>query len=836
MSTTDRWSEVRQLFHELAELPEPARDAYLAAATVSDDVRDEVRSLLQWHSGDSGFLETPVAPAGAPSLVGTVLGPWRITGVLGRGGMGVVYQAVRADAAFEREVALKVVAPAAPSAAVLERFQRERETLARLDHPSIARLLDGGATPSGQPYFVMELVQGVPVDEYCDEHRLSVGRRLGVFLAICRAVQYAHQNLIVHRDLKPANILVLPDGTPKLLDFGVAKLLWRDGAATDERSALASTLAFTPDYASPEQLAGEPVTAASDVYALGVLLHVLLAGVPPYRLAPGPRATLVASLTTTQTRPASHLARDAGGDVHARRRLPSPAALSRRLAGDLDAIIAKATARDPERRYQTVDALARDIERHREYRPVQARPWSAAYVSRRFAERHAISIAMVLAALLVAAGGVGIVVQQATLARQAGARAEQRFDQLRALTRVFMFDVHDAIVNVPGTTDARALMVRTGVQYLQQLAADAGHDPSLRRELAASFVKMGDAQGHPTSPNIGDSAGARESYLRGIALAEALVRSDPRDLDAARTLALAHRRLADVLAWMGDRADALGHAETSARQFAAIAAHAARAPEDDLQAAIAHIKLGDLLGNPNFPNLGRTEPALRHYGEALRVLAPVASDARADQRARRYLGIVYERLGTMHQLAERWTESGEAYRASFEIRQALAAREPLHGDIQRDLAIAYEKLAAVERSAGRLVPAVEHARGALARFEQLSQTDPGNAIAVRSVAISEEHLADLLQERGDRGEARAFYRRAFDRHRGLAARDPGNAQAPCDAARVGRRLADAARGNGLMGDACRLWRDSERLRRQSSACSTSAAAASAPAAWTAACR
>jgi non-specific serine/threonine protein kinase/serine/threonine-protein kinase len=823
MGLHERWPEVRRLFQEASDRDGADREAFLASVP-EGPVLDEVRSLLDWHAPETGFLETPAtvtlqdaAASVSDSLLGTTLGPWRIVGRIGAGGMGVVYRAVRADAAFEREVALKVIGALRQSPAGVERFRLERETLARLDHPAIARLLDGGTTPGGDPYFVMELVDGVPVDRYCDQQALTIGQRLDVFLRICRGVQYAHRNLVVHRDLKPDNILVLADGSPKLLDFGVAKLLAGAGPAGPEDAALASsTWALTPDFASPEQVSGALVTTASDVYALGVLLHLLLTGVLPYRLRPEPRSAMAATLSRIQIAPPSVQVRDSD-PLHAARRKTTPAALRRTLRGDLDAISLRALAADPADRYPTVDELMHDLQRYRHSRPVHARARTPLYVATRLVGRHRLAVAAsVIAAVLVAAGVAGIL-WQSGIAREAQARAERRFDDLRDMTHVFMFDVHDAILNVPGTTDARALMVRTGIQYLERLAGEAGPDRSLRRELAAGFVKVGDAQGNPSSPNIGDSAGALASYARAIEIAGGLLAADPTDIDAARTLALAHRRLGDVRAWMGSKDTALSHAEASATRFAEIARLAGATTEDRLQAVIGQIKLGDLLGNPNLPNLGRPDEAMARYDVARAAVGALADEAPQDQRVRRYVGLTYERIGSIHQLASRWTEAGAAYRESFAIREALAEAAPVHVDIQRDLAIAYEKLANVERRTGHPESAVTYARGALARFQRLATLDAANANATRSVAISREHLADLLLDLGQSRAAVTELQAALAGHRQLAVGDTSNAQAPCDTARVADRLGILMAGGAPTAAACEAWRDAEQMRRRRAA-------------------
>jgi serine/threonine protein kinase/tetratricopeptide (TPR) repeat protein len=818
MTLHDRWAEVRRLFDEASGRDATERDAFLETATDDETVRAEVRSLLQWDASGTEFLNTPAAllfghaaPAAAPaSLIDATLGPWRIVGKIGQGGMGVVYRAVRADAAFEREVALKVVG-LAPTSAALDRFRLERETLARLDHPAIARLLDGGTTPEGHPYFVMELVDGVPIDRFCDDQRLGVGGRLGAFLRVCAGVQYAHQNLIVHRDLKPDNILVLADGHPKLLDFGVAKLVSDDASLAGDDSLLRSTQALTPEYGAPEQAAGEPITAAADVYSLGVLLHVMLTGTLPRRVGPGVTASNEAVASVA---PASRVVLE-GADAPARAasRRGTPRALARALRGDLDAIIAKALAWRPGDRYATVAELARDVERHRENRPVQARPRRPLYVVGSFVRRHTFGVGMSFGIVFIGLLALVSVAAQSAIASRAQARSERRFNELRELTRVFMFDVDDAIVNVPGTTRARELIVRTATGYLDRLANEPGSAPALRRELAAGFVKVGDVQGHPTSANLGNSAAARASYMHAITIGTQLVTSDRADVEAARTLALAHRRLADVLAWSGDKQDARVHAEESARQFALLAARPEATSEDRLQGAVGDIKMGDLLGNPNFPNLAEPAAALQHYDVALAALQAMSATSGDDSRVRRYLGIAYERIGTMHEQRKDWAHAADAYRASFRIRQALAASLPDHVEVQRDFAVAFEKLGNVAMGDKRPRVAIAHHRAALERFERLQRLDAQNAIAARSVAIAHTHLAKALLDAGARQEAVTHLRRALAIHTGLAMRDADNATAPCDAAGVADTLAAALTRDGEGSAGCEARRAGERLRQ-----------------------
>lgn len=839
MTTPAVWDDAKRLFHSALAIDPSRREAYLEEACQgSAALLAEVRSLLSWADESQDFLETPIARvtdlpgSDHPDVwVGQSLGPWRIVDVIGRGGMGVVYRGERADAAFRRPVAIKLVRRGAAAGDFVERFRRERETLAALDHPNIARVLDGGATNDGQPYLVMEYVDGIRVDRFCDEHRLTLDQRLALFRTISAAVQHAHQSLVVHCDIKPDNILVTHDGVPKLLDFGIARLL-SDDLPTAESTVASTTWLMTPDYASPEQVAGRAITTATDVYSLGVLLHLLLVGVSPYNLKARTLSALRDELAASKLRaPSANITDDSEESRdRALRRSSTPREVATRLHGDLDAIVLRALDHDVRVRYATAEQLADELERYRTLRPVSARGRDATYVMSKFVRRHVLALAGAVAAALLLSLGVGAVLWQAKLASDAQARAERRFEDLRRLARAFVFDIHDEIVNIPGTTKARAMMVRTASEYLGGLARESSGDLGLQRELAAAFVRVADAQGHPTSANIGDTAGARASYEKAIEIAGAILRASPNDVETERTRAMAHRKLADVLAWSGDTSAALTHAETSAKFFAAVASRSDATNEDRLQATIADLKLGDLLGNPNFPNLNRRDAANARYASSLAALRELDTHASGDQRIRRYLGLILERIGTMSEAAGQWPEAKAAYRESFTIRDALAAGSPFHTDMQRDLAIGYEKLANVQLADNDVQGAVASYRGSLGQFERLARTDPANAIAARSVAIAQENLSRALSRLpGSRANAIDAEKSAYTIHADLSAKDASNATARCDVARTAEALGDlwtigsVPPSTDAVANACGFWRESLRTRQRLGSDSTGCA-------------
>jgi len=431
-----RLRRAEELFHEIASLPEAERAAAVQRLSGTDaELAAETLSLLEHSARMDGFLEEPALgaehvlwpPAFGPvaeqedlrdDRVGRTIDRYRIERRLASGGMGTVYLAVRADREFTQRVALKLVKRGMDSEEIVQRFRRERQTLAALDHPNIARLIDGGATPAGQPYLVMEFVEGEPIDAYCDRRRASLEERLELFLVVCDAVRHAHQNLVVHRDLKPGNILVNAEGAPKLLDFGIATVLDRTGART---ATVAAERRLTPEYASPEQLAGASVSTTSDVYSLGVILCELLSGHGPH---PSPVHTLADAARALETGPRlpSELVRHGAPReellVNARARRSTPEQLARALRGDLDTIVLAALRREPERRYPSVERLAADVRAHLDRLPVSARRDTLAYRASKFVRRHALASALAALSMVLLLAGAAAFAWQARVARQ----------------------------------------------------------------------------------------------------------------------------------------------------------------------------------------------------------------------------------------------------------------------------------------------------------------------------------------------------------------------------------------------------------------------------------
>lgn len=574
MTDSQRWVLVKQLFSRAAELPSGEREAFLRREAGEDEnLRAQVQALLDADQDASDFLEAGPASAlaslgsgGPDRWMGRRFGPYEVVGELGRGGMGVVLLGRRADGRYDREVALKVVPASLVQGHLESRFRTEVRILAELDHPNVARLLDAGESDEGLAYLVMEYIDGPRLDAFADERALDVRARLQLFRQVLDGVDYAHSRGVVHRDLKPSNILVTRDGVPKLVDFGIAKLLEPVGEETVLLTRTAQRL-LTPEFASPEQVRGGPVDPRSDVYALGVVLYRLLTGRPPYVLdATQPRAAEQVICEQTPSRPSEAVTRTVAidpeatqpatdPDVLARQRSSTRDRLQRSLRGDLDTIVLHALAKEPERRYATAGAFADDIDRHLAGEAIRARDPGLAYRTRRFVQRRWIALAASVAVL----SGVSAVVWQA---REAGVQrrvAEASSADLTSLVGSVLSSLNtDLAGQDQGPTATRAAAVEVAVASLDSLAArvQGPPTPDLLRALAYAYQEVGMIQGHPMSANLGRIEDARESFETSLELWTRLVEVRPDD-DGARLEALeTHVLLADIHRMRGENAQA----------------------------------------------------------------------------------------------------------------------------------------------------------------------------------------------------------------------------------------------------------------------------------------
>lgn len=752
--TPERWQRLKGLFTGALALPPDERASFLAGACANEEaLRIEAEALLASHEKAGGFIEPPAAerPRGR-------IGPYEIVRELGHGGMGTVVLAVRADDAYRREVAIKVIRRGMDTEDIVRRFRTERQILAGLADPNVAALLDGGTTADGLPYFVMEYVEGEPIDVFCDARRLGVTGRLELFRAVCSAVQYAHRNLVIHRDIKPGNILVTPAGVPKLLDFGLAKIL--DPSSQGAGATVTQLRILTPAFASPEQVLGGTITTATDVYSLGVLLYVLLSGCRPYGSETTSAEELARAVCETEPpRPSAVAAREPSS---AAARGTSSERLRRSLAGDLDTIILKALRKEPERRYTSVEQLSEDLRRHLSGRPVSARSDSLWYRAGKFLGRHGLGTAAAAAVAVLLLVGVWEINRQRV-------RAERRFNEVRALANTFLFDFHDAIANLPGSTPARELVAKKGLEYIDSLAREVGTDRSLQKELATAYVAVGDVLGRPFFPNLGDTPGALANYRKALALRQALAKADPSDLQARRSVMIALQRVGDTLLKTGDTDGALkNHIEALAIAEALLATNPAN-PKAYLDVSVSHERIGNVRSDR-----GENAAALVSFRKSLGAAEQRARLDPANPGARR--GLLISNAKVSDQLAATGDLKGSiaSCRTSLAVAEELAKPDPTNAQARSDLGTVYGKLGILLVKAGDSPSAKGFLEKRRAIAEALSNADPNDVEAREGVAAAHEDLGDLLEKHGDHGAALGEYARALAAAEAASAMDPGD--------------------------------------------------------------
>lgn len=794
-----RWDEVKSVVGAALDAEDTVeRTAVLDAACAGDaSLRHEVESLLAHHTERLDACAAELSVGGtveaATSRLEQRIGAYRIVRELGRGGMGAVYLAVRADDEYQKEVAIKLLKRGTDTDEVLRRFRAERQILARLEHPNIARLIDGGTTDDGLPYFVMEYVAGARITDYCFANSLSVRARLELFVKVCRAVQFAHQNLIVHRDLKPANILITAEGEPKLLDFGIAKLLDPTDAPIDVTAVERQRL--TPAYASPEQVRAEPITTVSDVYAMGALLYELLAGSTPHRFSSAhPSAT--------------ELFRVVAEVDPVRPSIVTAASMQRtRIASDLDRIVLKALRKEPRERYPGVGSLAEDIGRFLGGLPVRARAATFGYRARKFVGRNKAGVAAGAIAVVALLGGTIIATRNAHRAQTEARRAERHFQNVRQLANAFLFEFHDAIATLPGSTAARQLVVNRAQEYLDKLARESAHDPALQLELAEAYLKVGDVQGQPYTANLGDSAGAVRSYEKAavIASAHAEASTSARATDARRIAATAYLHLASVQSRLKQLDDS---SRNNARALAIgerlLIDDPARADEWRRLVVACEWGLGDSIQAGNHqrrdPELHRA--SLLHYRRALALaeqLAAAHPDSAADMmmlaKSCSRAAIVSE-LGATTGEQRLFDEALALHARAIEIMEVLLRRTPNDAQLRRRVGDALVMKAAAHVLAKRdLDTALRDCERALAVHEQLATADPSNAEAQQDLSYAHYNAGRVLQLLGDKPGAAAHFRNSMSILEPLVAANPQNAETAFDVERARRGLAETTDGS-----------------------------------------
>lgn len=794
------WDRIKELFSEAIELPDSEREKYLA--NISDiDVRDELKRMLDAHFRSPDFIERPaviehgfVEPGPEADVddvrIGSTIDEYKIIEKIGSGGMGSVYLAEYSGEGFTKRVALKLIKRGMDTDLVMKRFLMERQILGQLEHPNIAALLDGGSTAEGLPYFVMEYVNGVSIKAFCESNRLSTRERLELFMKVCSAVSYAHHNLVVHRDLKPSNIFINKDGEPKLLDFGISKLLSPNWNANEAATATQFRV-LTPEYASPEQFRGEMTTTGTDVYSLGVVLYEILTGRRPFQFTgmssseiaevlrseePVKPSTAALNPFRASTVPNSSEPANGVGDFA----MDSVTADSRSLKGDLDNIVLKAIRREPERRYGSVQEIADDIQRHLDGLPVTATADTFSYRTGKFISRHrtAFSTAVLVTVLLVASTSVAI--WQAIRANEQRAAAEERFNDVRALANSLIFDLHDSIMDLPDSTPARKLLVARALEYLDKLAKEGSNDMSLQMELAAGYEKIADVQGNPLGPNLGEIDGAIESYTKALSIRETLFeKGTPEDRYAT---AMLHSKLFRIMQVRGRMDDVELHCREAANILEKLSADDATAALYRITAARFYQELDDVLVTKTD---GDVEQAMENYRKSISLsesipTSPALDEAGADGLSLRekmlsVTQMAYRRLGQRFELRQQYDEALRAYRRALEeSEKLLASGSPRKPAAEIVLAISLGNLGRLEAIAGDPAKGMEKADRAIAICEKVLAADEKNYLAASELAMANWNAGKIFLIRDEPERSLVSFRKALDIQERLLKNNPND--------------------------------------------------------------
>jgi non-specific serine/threonine protein kinase/serine/threonine-protein kinase len=704
LSSAD-FARIEAVFASLtAADPESRPHAIADSLPDRPDLQLELSELLQAHDRLAADADADVVAGAAP---GEQVGAYRLVEKIGEGGMGEVYRAARADGLFTQQVAVKITRSTIANTELRRRFAMERQILASLNHDHIVRLLDGGTTGHGQAFVIMEYVEGDSLTRHCREGALSLEARLRLITAVCAAVQYAHQRGVVHRDLKPANILVTRDHIPKVLDFGVAKLLEQHSEPTGFTTTGIVPGPLTPNYASPEQMRGVAVTTATDVYALGVILYEVVAGVRPYETQGLPLDRVIELVLNKE--PARPSAAAGGGDA-----LPYS---GRRLEGDIDAIVLKAMSKEPADRYGSASELAADITRWLDGHPVLARVPSAVYVLGRFARRHTRLVAASAVALTAILAASGVAVWQWQQARREQARAEQRFNDVRQLANAVIFKIHDQIRGLPGSTPVRRTLVNEAIGYLERLSAEAGDNASLRVEVALAQQQVAAILGEVGAANLGDREGAIKQFERAQATVMPLFASGS-PFEVVKVVVDSDIRLSELHSTLGrhDESMRLAHQAVDRAK-----AYVARQPGD---------RRGEELQARTYFNLAvrvRDEDSIPIWIQTYDFYERLLVAKPDDVSAQRNVALVAKYLAdTLFESPDKRAQAEQYYRRALELDGKRLAQYPDDQRVWFDAMISFSSMAGWAQYTGDRIVAAEMFYRSLELRRRLAQSDPEN--------------------------------------------------------------------------------------------------------------
>ncbi len=624
----EKWRKIKEIFNQAVEIETAERASYLDSVCPDDaEIRGELEKLLAEDTKDETLFDPFIEPISfAEAIVpsGNMVGKYQIIKEIGEGGMGAVYLAQRSD--LGSKAALKIVKKGMDTADLLRRFETEQKILANLAHPNIARLLDNGTTETGLPYYVMEYVEGETLLKYVNAGQVAVRERLEIFRKICSAVQFAHSHLVVHRDLKPSNILITKDNEPKLLDFGIAKVLNPEQSEIKGTATLLGMM--TPNYASPEQLRGETVTTASDIYSLGVILYELMTGTLPFNLKQYTLIEMMQVVSTTEPQTPSQVVNRVDANQH----------FISQLKGDLDNIILKSLKKEHDRRYLSAEQLSEDIGRHLNGLPVRARPDTFGYRASKFVRRNKLGVVGAALIFLSLVGGIIGTTYQAQVAGREREKAEKRFDDLRQISNRLIFKYNEAISNLPGATSTRAMFVQEATQFLDSLADEQSSDEKLQLELAQAYLKVGDLQKEISSF---DSEETLRTYQKSLDLSEKLYQVSQSQFETKSVYASA---LQNVGALQSAK-NLNDTAQTNLQKAVSIREMIQQDDPDNSENRFALVESYLALGN--FYVLNKAESAAEFFQKALNLSEKLVNDPTAASREWRLFAQTNQILATI---------------------------------------------------------------------------------------------------------------------------------------------------------------------------------------------
>ena len=793
----------KEIFEAAVELPAAQRAGFLSdVCSDNEKLRGDIERLIAADEAAGNFLESSPFDESianfnqtrARNYINQKIGAYKIEREIGAGGMGTVFLAARDLGEISQQVAVKIVHQGAYSNEILRRFLIERKILAELEHSGIARLIDAGQTIEGLPFLVMEYVDGVPLDEFCRSENCSMDERLRLFRQICAAVAYAHRRLIIHRDLKPSNILVTKDGEVKLLDFGIAKLL----SPTDSDAPPTATLMnlLTPAYAAPEQIRGDSVTTATDVYSLGVILYELLTGVRPFSFGsanyqeivrvicetepPMPSSVISGQLSVISENTAenkSSKTKDQNHKTNPKSKIQNP----KSLRGDLDNIILKALRKNAERRYQAVEQFGDDLERYQKGLPVSARADTFSYRAAKFFERNKLVVSAASLIILILVSGIIGIAYQYTVANRERALAEKRFTNVKELANKVVFHYHDEIAKFSGSTALRGELAQDAVKYLDDLSADELDDVPLKLELARAYQKIGDVQGRPYTANLGKSEDALASYQKSVSILEKASAELPAEIELKRELVRSYLRLFSLQLRLRLNDNPENTAKALNLQLEINAADQSDPIANAAALADAYIVQADQSFKEVFPD------RIAIYQKAADLLENIPNKTSEMQRS---WSRVNQRIGTNYMwLGDNFLNAGDAENAAQNYRKALPYNEKMFESVkteialsgttpnlERNLAGSYRNLGENHFKMGERENSLNELKKCLEISLRLAKNDAKNTEAQIDVANAYISLADAFEHFGDVPQAVASNEKCLEIYEKLITTDEKNGE------------------------------------------------------------